>query len=161
MGHVGDLQRLFRELLFRLFVALLQLRDALLQPLAFLDERGPLLRGELALHPVGVGIARGAQGLQILQKLVALVIVPHDEIRIRRHVSMRDIRPHRLDVVTDEFQIEHAGIIAERAAVAMQPGGYPSKSAAFRAAASTASMTAAVKPAFLQRAHALDGGSGR
>ena len=113
VGHVGDLQRLCREILLRLLMTLFEIRDAFLQALAFLDERGALLGAELALHAIRVRVARGAQGLQLFQELVSLVVEPHHEVRIRRHVPMRDVRAHRLHIVTDELQIEHAGIIAD------------------------------------------------
>ena len=113
MRHVGNFKGFVGELLLGLLVALLQLRDALLQAFAFLDERGAFLGAELPLHPVGIRVPGGAQRFQLLQELVPLVVEPHDEIRVRGDVPVHDVGPDRFDIVTDEFQIEHAGIIPE------------------------------------------------
>ena len=66
----------------------------------------PFMRSAFAL--------RAARSVfKLLQELVPLVVEPHDEVRVRGHVPVRNVRPDRLDIVTDELQIEHAGIIAE------------------------------------------------
>ncbi len=128
MGHVGDPPQPLLDLVVHDPELILLVADVGLEPLAFVNQRGPLFRISLAAGGLGHLVLAAANLLDGREQHPALGLESDGAVDILEHIvgdiSVPAIPPHGFGVGDDVFQVEHelASIDRFRGRCPFQPG---------------------------------------